>query len=258
MSDKTAKKFLGYWLGWISTPIHLTLFALILCGFHPILKIASYFGMRAYMWVHYRMCLSLMLNMQLTGSKIKYHCDQPLPVGTPLILVCNHQSMYDIPIITWLLRRQKPNFISKRELARGLPTISLSLRTMKSCLIDRKNPAEAIPAIEEFGTRAEKEKFMVCIFPEGTRARDGVLKKFKPGGLQALVRSMPSALVVPAVIDGCWELLRYKLQPVPIGITLSLTVLAPIDPKNYSKTELNNLVETRIRERLELIRTSGT
>ena len=62
----------------------------------------------------------------------------------PYIIVCNHQSLYDIPPLIWYLRQIHPKFISKKELGRGIPSVSFNLRHGGSLLIDRAKAKDAL------------------------------------------------------------------------------------------------------------------
>ena len=241
-------------LSWMLTPIHIVFFFSILCFFHPFQIISSWLGRRAQLWVMERMCATLLWNMRLSGTRITFESVEPLPLDRPLIFVSNHQSMYDVPFIWWYLRKHLPRFISKKELAKGIPSISIGLRRLPSCLIDRRDPAQAIPAIEEFGRQCQLDKAMACIYPEGTRGRDGKMKKFKNGGLLALLRTMPDALIVPAVVDGSWKLLEHGFRPVPFGVKMQLKTLAPFDPKSIPVNEITPKVEALVREALDQLR----
>ena len=44
--------------------------------------------------------------------------------GQPIIVVSNHQNMMDIPPLIWYFRHQHAKFISKKELGRGIPSVS--------------------------------------------------------------------------------------------------------------------------------------
>lgn len=180
--------------------------------------------------------------------------EKPLPTDRSILLVANHQSMYDIPMMMWMLRSREVGFISKKELGRKIPSISFALRNLDSVLIDRKEPRQALPAIEAFGRLKEERKQIACIFPEGTRARDGQMKPFKGAGFDTLLNQMPSALIQPVVIDGNWELLRYKLLPVPIGVKITVKFLDPIEPSSLPQQGRLSAVENVIRTALEKLR----
>ncbi len=103
-------------------------------------------------------------------------------------------------------------------------------------------------AIQKFGKQVEEHRYAACIFPEGTRARDGVMKEFNPAGLVVLMRAAPSATIVPVAIDGSWELMRYRMWPVPFGVRVRCTVLAPVSQREQSAKAVVRVVEDRIRE----------
>jgi 1-acyl-sn-glycerol-3-phosphate acyltransferase len=67
------------------------------------------------------------------------------------------------------------------------------------------------------------------IFPEGTRARGGVLGPFRPQGTFALMAAAPHAPVVPIAIDNAWRLLQHGLRPVPFGTRVRVFIGAPIE-----------------------------
>jgi 1-acyl-sn-glycerol-3-phosphate acyltransferase len=69
------------------------------------------------------------------------------------------------------------------------------------------------------------------IFPEGTRSKTGHPKPFKVVGLKTLMKSAPSALIVPISIDNSWKMLRYGKFPNGIGNHLSFQVHRPIEVK---------------------------
>ena len=243
-------------LSWAISPIYFVNFFLILILFHPLLVIARLFGHRSMKFVFDRLQSALISNFCLVGAKISIKFLAPLPQA-PFILVANHQSMYDIPLIVRALRGYDPMFLSKVELGKGIPSVSYCLRNMDGCaLIDRKDPPGAVPKIEEFGRNALDKRYVATIFPEGTRARDGLIKPFKMTGILTLMRTMPGVPIVPAVVDGSWEMVRYNLWPVPFGIRLRLTLLPAIRLSDNTLEETAREVEASIRAQLALQRAS--
>jgi len=116
--------------------------------------------------------------INLVGNTTNYTCNYTLPENKPLLVVANHQSMFDISMIVWYMRKISPHFISKIELGKGIPSISYNLRHGGSILIDRKNKRQSLPAIIGFGKRLQQNNETGVIFPEGTRSRDGKPKQF--------------------------------------------------------------------------------
>lgn len=210
---------------WIRTCLFLPLFFGTLLFFHPLQWLASLVGYSAHKSILDAMNFCILQCLRVSGARIAISGLEKLPAGRPFVLVSNHQSMFDIPLIIWTLRDRHPKFIAKKELGRGIPSISFALRTMGSVLIDRGNPAEAMVAIRKFALRCKADGFSPCIFPEGTRARDGVLKRFKTAGVLGLLEELPEYPVVVAVLKNSWQLVRYNLWPVPSPLVLEFQIL---------------------------------
>lgn len=235
-------------IGWLLTPLHIIVFVTVLLVFHAAQVIAWRIGYSAHKRIVDCLNLCVLATLRIMGTRIEVRCEHRLPDDTPLIIVANHQSMYDIPLLGWTFRRHHPKYVAKIELAKGLPSISYNLRHGGSVLIDREDPRAAMRAIQKFGRKVEENRFAACIFPEGTRARDGVMKAFNSAGLMSLMRVMPSAAIVPVAIDGSWQLLRYRMRPIPFGVRLRCSVLAPIHQREGSAREIVAIAESRIRE----------
>ena len=139
--------------------------------------------------------------------------------------------MFDIPILGAVLGRHHLKFVSKRELARRwIPSISYNLRRGGNALIDRGDRAGAVEAIRRLGEQEVVGRGVsAVIFPEGTRARGGVLAPFRPQGTLALMAAAPQAPVVPVAIEASWRLLQHGLRPVPFGTRIHVFIGRPIE-----------------------------
>jgi 1-acyl-sn-glycerol-3-phosphate acyltransferase len=169
-------------------------------------------------------------------------------ISGDVIIVSNHQSMIDIPFLGVALSKFNPRFIAKRELGRGLPFISLRLRNGGGILIDRGNASQAIKAIEKQAPLIARAGGAICIFPEGTRARDGVMKRFKPSGLRVLMKSLNHPQIIPVSIANSWRLLIHKMFPIPFGTPLKMVIHPPISTVGQSAEAVIEKVEVIIRE----------
>ena len=232
-------------ISWLFSIIYIPLFFGILCFFHPLQMVALLFGYRAHKFVLDLMNRVLIFNFR-TRFRVRFKFTPP--TDRPLIIVSNHQSMYDIPFIIWIMRKYHPKFIAKKELGRWIPSISFALRNMGSVLINRGDQKQALSAIEQFAKNTAEKGFSAVIFPEGTRARDGQMRTFKSAGLITLIKNMPNAMIVPIAIDGSWELVRYNLLPVPFGRTVSFTVLPGFEASAESGKDVVKRCEDVIRQ----------
>jgi 1-acyl-sn-glycerol-3-phosphate acyltransferase len=144
------------------------------------------------------------------------------------IFVSNHQSMFDVPIFGGILTRNYPKYVAKKELSKGIPSISLNLRVGGNALIDRGERKQAVAAIAELGQACQDRDVSAVIFPEGTRSRDGTLGDYRLLGLSTLMKSADSLAIVPTVIDGSWRVFEHNMLPVPYGAAVRIRFGEPI------------------------------
>lgn len=185
----------------------------------------------------------LLWDLWFLGSRSSLKNWIKLPNDRPVIIVSNHQSMFDIPLIIWYLRNLKPKFISKKSLGKGIPSISFNLRHGGNALIDRKDPEQSIPTLKKFGKFIHENKFAAVIFPEGTRSRDGHPKKFAQTGMKILFEQMPDAVILPLTIHNSWKMFQYGKFPLGIGFKMELQL--------HPTIELNEMEEDQLLEHLE-------
>ncbi len=234
----------------ISYPISIIYyftFGMFLCVFHPIQWFCfNILGYQAHKKSVDYLNFFLVRSTHLLGTTYCFVNREKLPKNVPLIIVANHQSLYDIPPIIWFLRRWHPKFISKKELGKGIPSVSYNLRHGGSVLIDRKDPKQALPAIKEMAEYIEKYNRSTVIFPEGTRSKTGVPKKFSENGLKILCKYAPSAYIVPISINNSWKMVRFGQFPMGLGNRLTFTIQEPFPIKGISFEEIMQKTENAV------------
>ncbi|MCD2258085.1 lysophospholipid acyltransferase family protein [Psychroserpens luteolus] len=238
------QKILAYPL----TVVYFIVFGLTLLIFHPIQWFCyNVFGYQAHKISVDALQFCLMRCLNVLGTRFSWKNDYEIPKNKPLLIVSNHQSMYDISPIMWYMRRHHVKFVAKKELGKGFPSVSYNLRHGGSVLIDRKNPRQALPAMVTFAKYIEDTNRAAVIFPEGTRSKTGEPKQFKTRGLELLMENTPSALIVPITVNNSWKTLRYGKFPMGIGSYIKFKVHQPIDlseVENYK--ELVKTIENTI------------
>lgn len=180
------------------------------------------------------------------GTRNTFVNNYQLPQDVPCIIVSNHQSQYDIPPIIWHLRKIHPKFVSKDSLGRGIPSVSYNLRHGGSVLIERGNPRQSLPALKKFSEYLQKHNRSAVIFPEGTRGKKGMPKKFAPSGLKTLFKYLPNAWVVPVTINNSWKLVEHGNFPMTVGVHLEHKVHKPFPIEDYTTEELLVKIEETI------------
>ncbi len=242
------KKFLSYFL----SIIFYLLFGIAIVVFDLIQRVLlAVFGYEAHRKSVALLNLILVRLHHLLGIRYDIELPENLPIGKPVIIVANHQSMWDIPPIIWFLRKLHPKFISKKELGKGIPSISYNLRKGGSVLIDRNKPEQATEEILKISQYISKHNRSVVIFPEGTRSKTSEPKPFKKKGLFILFENTPNAYVLPISISNSWRLQRYGLFPIPIGTQFKFKVHPALKVDDFSKEELLEMVENKIKEAIE-------
>ncbi|MFT4603284.1 MAG: 1-acyl-sn-glycerol-3-phosphate acyltransferase, partial [Arenicella sp.] len=233
------KKFLSY----ILSPIFYLFFGLILVVFHPFLVIARFvFGRNAMDRVTTAFNFSLMRLLWVLGTSIKFVGFKKLTREQPIVILSNHQSMWDVPALMWKFKRHHPKFIVKEELSRFIPSVSFNVNHGGSVAIDRSKPTESLERIREFAKMINDKKYAVCIFPEGTRTMNGPMKPFKKSGIESILKEIPNALFIPVAIKNTgkidWKGKLFKA----VGIKVTYTFL---EPRNLTlenvETELSKI-----------------
>lgn len=215
-------------LDWVFTIPFLVAFGLTLLVYDIVGRIVRPFTLRGFEYVMAALQRTLMNCFRICGTQIRVERSPAIESRTGYAMISNHQSMFDIVLIGGLLFTNFPKYVAKKELGRGLPSISLNLRWGGNAIIDRQNRAEAVAIITEMAATAQSRGVSVVIFPEGTRSRDGNLKKFRRAGSRALLEGADQLPVVPVAVDGAWKLLRHNLRPVPFGTTVRIRFGRPI------------------------------
>jgi 1-acyl-sn-glycerol-3-phosphate acyltransferase len=213
---------------WLFTVPFLLAFALILLVFDLAQRVARLFGRRPHEYVAGALQRALVYSFAICGTRLLVERSPAVRSDAAYLIIGNHQSMFDIPIFGALFFGNFPKYVSKRSLARWIPSISYNLRHGGHALIDRSDGDQAVAAIQALAADVRARGVSAVIFPEGTRGRHGSLGRFRRRGTLALLDAAPDTPVVPVCIDHSWRLLRHNLLPVPFGVTVRVWIGEPI------------------------------
>jgi 1-acyl-sn-glycerol-3-phosphate acyltransferase len=133
----------------------------------------------------------------ITPMKVVVEGRENIDSRQSYVVVSNHQSQYDIFVLYgWLGVDFK--WVMKAEL-RSVPGIGVACDRLGHIFIDRSSHAEALKALERAKTKIV-DGTSVIFFPEGTRSRDGRLKRFKKGAFRmAIDLGLP---ILPVTVTG--------------------------------------------------------
>lgn len=180
---------------------------------------------------------------------LRYSGLHNIPSEGGVLVVCNHQSHFDPPLVGIGCRRRM-NYLARDTLFKFAP-FGWLIRSANAIPIDREGVG--ISGIKE-SLRRLKRGEMVLVFPEGTRTSNGKMGVFRPGFTALAVRSR--AAILPVAIDGAYSAWpRRQMLPGPGRIHVHFGVpILPEEIANRDERELLLEVERRVRECLWQVR----
>lgn len=171
---------------------------------------------------------------------------EQLPASGALLL-SNHQSFLD-PLLIGLPLDRPVSYLARHNLFR-VPVIGWILRNTYVMPINRE--AAGTESIRE-AVRRMQHGFLVGIFPEGTRSRDGELGEIKPGFI-ALVRHGKLPVVPVGIAGGTDVMPRGAILPRRGRVRVVFGRPLPADEvlrlsRRGSETQLVELARQRLQE----------
>jgi 1-acyl-sn-glycerol-3-phosphate acyltransferase len=199
--------------------------------------------------VHYIGKFWSLLNLYLSGTRLKIKGKEKIEKGRTYIVMSNHQSLVDV----WALIGKLPlqlRWTIKSEVKK-MPVFGYALERMGHIYVGRKKRKDVALTLE-VPVQKIRDGASVVIFPEGTRSRDGRLQKFHKGG--AIIATQSGAPILPITINGS----RFVLPKGTLALMpgkIEVIVGDSIDPGVFDedrKNELMAVVKSAIEQNLDL------
>jgi 1-acyl-sn-glycerol-3-phosphate acyltransferase len=172
------------------------------------------------------------ITLQISGR-------EQVVAGTSYVVMSNHQSHYDIPVMFQALGL-RVRMIAKTELFR-IPVMGRAMLDSGFVELDRSNRRRAVESMRVAKRRILQDGLSIWIAPEGTRSRDGRTGEFKTGGFYlALDAGVP---ILPVTIDGTIDVLRSGDTVVHKGRTVRVKIHPPIDVREFTRQRMRQLMD---------------
>lgn len=165
------------------------------------------------------------------------------------IIVSNHQSYFDIPVIIGYFPLSV-RMLAKKELFR-IPIFGWAIYIAGHISLDRGKGKKAIISLKKASEKIRKKKFSIVVYPEGTRSHDGEVKRFKKGAFRLAIESkLP---VLPVSIIGSKRVMSKHSLRINKG-EIKIIIGKPIITTDIEK---DDIIKLRDMARNEIIKNIG-
>lgn len=176
------------------------------------------------------------LILWFTGTDITYIGRENIPKDQAVLYVGNHNSYFDI-LLTYSQCPDLTGYVAKSEMLR-YPLLRDWMKRLYCLFLDRTDMRAGLQTILT-GIDYIKQGISVCIFPEGTRSRDGQMQPFKEGSMKMAQKT--GCPIIPMAITNSAEIFENHLPRVkPCRVIVEYG--APIYPKELSREEQLSLI----------------
>ena len=179
----------------------------------------------------------------LKFAKVHYTVINPLKIqpeaGKPTIIMCNHSSVYDIPLGYKAFPQHSLRMLAKKELSK-IPIFGKGMKDAEFVFIDRKNRLKAMQDLESAKALMESG-ILLWVSPEGTRSKTGKLARFKKGAFIMAIQA--NATIIPIGIRGAFNILPpKKLFSIHLHQKAEIHIGEPINAEQFSLENKDDLV----------------
>lgn len=151
------------------------------------------------------------------------------------VVVSNHQSMADVPVLCHLPWEMK--WLAKAELFRT-PLVGTMMRLAGDIPVDRRRYASIAAAVRRARSTLEAGGSLM-VFPEGTRSTDGRLAPFRRGAFGLAIRS--GVPILPVAVDGSLACLPRGTWRFGPATAVRLRIFPPIETRHLQRRDVGAL-----------------
>ena len=192
-------------------------------------------------WKPYNRFLRLIFILSFV--KVHRNYEQKFEEHKGYIFMPNHSSLVDVPLLAAYI----PAYTNAIEANSHFkwPIYKHLIKAYGQIPIDRKNPRKSLKAFEIAADRLN-ENTSILVFPEGTRTKDGKLRRFKK--LPFLMAKKTNSPIVPIGIKGVWKMSgneSFFLKHTPLTINYGKEI-SPEEIQTLSIEELSEKVRAEV------------
>ncbi len=175
--------------------------------------------------------------LQACRAKVEVKGLENLSDDEQYVFISNHRSYLDTATL-FRYAGKRIGLVAKKELLKA-PVLGQAMHFVNIIAIDRSNPERARASMSK-AREVMRNGYSFGVFAEGTRAMPGELLPFKKGAFHlALQTGRP---IVPVAIKNSDAMMGKRTGVAHPG-TVEMTLLPPIDTKEYSESNLIELLD---------------
>ena len=179
--------------------------------------------------------------------RLKVEGVENVPRSGPLVLISNHESMWDVPLL--VIAFPRPMIMMAKEAVHDTWYKDWFFSRLGSFPVERGS--KDLQAMKRALAVVRSGK-VLALFPEGTRHREGGLLPFLPGAAWiALAEGVP---ILPAAVHGTGRISPRGLLPIrriPIRVTLGKPIAVEREASPRARREKSVELTTVMRDRVE-------
>ena len=184
-----------------------------------------------------RWCKRMVKLLRINTTIINPYNVKPQP-GKRTIIMCNHSSLFDIPLSYLVFPDSSIRMLAKKELFK-IPVFGRASRAAEFPCINRKNLRQAINDLSSL-ERLMESGIVMWIYPEGTRSKDGKLQPLKKGGFITAIQTQ--ATIIPVVIRGAENILPAKTIKFKLNQKAENHIGQPINAEEFTLDNKEELI----------------
>ena len=179
------------------------------------------------------------------GCDLHVYGEENLPDEGPVVIMMNHQSYADIPIMFAVIRKFQFGFVAKQYLAKA-PLLGDWMPRIRTVFIENDDPREAMKAINQ-GIEYINEGFSLAICPEGKRSKGPYVDSFMRGAIKLATK--PGVPIIPVALNGTYHMFEETGVASPARVDVKIFPMIPTAGiSRQEEKELITRLETMIRE----------
>ncbi len=206
------------------------------------------FDKRLYILHLYTQIWESFLLFIIPNWKINIIGKEKIDDSKPVVFISNHQSEFDIMVISHLYAHFK--WVSKAEVFKS-PILGWNMRMNQYIELKRGDRKSIMKMIKDCISNLQKDS-SVFIFPEGTRSKTGILRSFSSGAV--VIAQKAKVGIQPIAISGTKDIMIKGSWILNFSADVSIIVLDEIpynEIKNKDASDISKMLRQKIAEHVK-------